>query len=155
MKFAPLALAVFASTALVSVTSADVNGGVRGSIDQTQTHRSLPAAGDGAETDHWVTNRRTQKETIKKNPENGGGSQTDYGEHHPENGGGSPSGSVELARCTNCRGGCWMKHPLPSGDKCQKINFFGGEKSLSLNDCEILTSPDVGLADGWCYKTGH
>ena len=43
MKLSPLALAVFASTALVSVTSADVNGGVRGSgsIDQASTHRAL------------------------------------------------------------------------------------------------------------------
>ena len=41
MKFFTLALALFASLALVSVTSAAPNVGVRGSIDQTQTHRSL------------------------------------------------------------------------------------------------------------------
>ena len=41
MQFSTLAVAVFASTALFSVTSAAGSGGVRGSIDQTQTHRSL------------------------------------------------------------------------------------------------------------------
>merc|ERR1711865_795666 len=42
MKFSTLAIAVFASTALFSVTSAAGSGGVRGSIDdQTQAHRSL------------------------------------------------------------------------------------------------------------------
>ena len=41
MKFSPLALRLFASTTLVSVSSAAVTGGVRGSIDQVQTHRSL------------------------------------------------------------------------------------------------------------------
>ena len=41
MKLSPLALAVFVSVTLVSVTSAADTGGVRGSIDQTQTRRSL------------------------------------------------------------------------------------------------------------------
>ena len=41
MKFSPLALVLFASTTLVSVTSAADTGGVRGSIDQTQSRRSL------------------------------------------------------------------------------------------------------------------
>ena len=45
MKFSPLALALFASTSLVSVTSAADTGGVRGSIDQTQSRRSLMAMG--------------------------------------------------------------------------------------------------------------
>ena len=41
MKFSPLAVVLLASTTLVSVTSAAVTGGIRGSIDQTQTRRSL------------------------------------------------------------------------------------------------------------------
>ena len=41
MQFFILAVSLFASTALVSVTSAAPNGGLRGSIDQTQTRRSL------------------------------------------------------------------------------------------------------------------
>ena len=41
MQFFILAVSLFASAALVSVTSAAPNGGLRGSIDQTQTHRSL------------------------------------------------------------------------------------------------------------------
>lgn len=41
MKFSILAVALLASTALVSVTLAAGKGGVRGSIDPTQTHRSL------------------------------------------------------------------------------------------------------------------
>ena len=41
MKFSILAIASFAFTTLVSVTAAVPNGGVRGSIDPTQTQRSL------------------------------------------------------------------------------------------------------------------
>ena len=43
MKFSTIALALFASTTtiLVSITSAAVNDGVRGSIDQTQIPHSL------------------------------------------------------------------------------------------------------------------
>jgi len=44
MKFSTLAVALFASTTLVSVTSTAVNGGVRGSIDQDQA-QTLPEMG--------------------------------------------------------------------------------------------------------------
>jgi len=58
MKFSILAVALFASTTLVSVTSAAVNGGVRGSgsIDQTQTRRSLEpdCAGCGDDKSFYV-----------------------------------------------------------------------------------------------------
>jgi hypothetical protein len=59
MQFSTLTVAVLASTALFSVTSAAGSGGVRGSIDdQTQTRRSLDAVcmANGCRNGCWMPN---------------------------------------------------------------------------------------------------
>ena len=57
MKVSTLAVALFASTTLVSVTSAAVTGGVRGSIDQTQTRRSLYNYRESTGSTWWDSGR--------------------------------------------------------------------------------------------------
>ena len=70
MKFSPLAVVLLASTTLVSVTSAAVTGGIRGSIDRTQTRRvegigELGDSPDEAAKDNSESEKKRKQEVRK------------------------------------------------------------------------------------------